>query len=76
MSVRVEVENGGSRYWLTFDNHQSVHLVEGESWSDSECDCHCPGCGTEDNQCVCGNDLRSEWGDPIWPGTIDTEGLI
>jgi len=52
MSVRVEVETDSGTYWVTFEDHESVALFEGERWSDFECDCH-----------------------PIWPGTIDTEGL-
>lgn len=76
MSVRVEVETGLSRYWLTFPDHESIVLLEDEEWSDFECDCHCPSCGTEGNECPCGNDLRAEWGDPIWPGEINLEGIV
>lgn len=53
MAVRVEVDTDCGRYWLTFPDHESVKLLDGEQWSDYNCDCH-----------------------PIWPGTIDTEGII
>jgi len=75
MSVRVEVETDSGRYWLTFPSHAEIRLLEDEKWSDAECDCHCPSCWAENSECPCGNDYRQEWGDPIWPGTIDTEGL-
>jgi hypothetical protein len=84
MSVRVEVRTPGGLFWRLFGSHEAVWLDTDEEWSDFECDCHCPGCGAERTDgpnggwtCACGNDLREEWGDDlIWPGTIDTEGLI
>lgn len=62
MSVRVEIETDSGTYRLTFLDHESVHLYEGERWSDYECDCHCPGCGAERLEhgcfaCACGSEL-------------------
>jgi hypothetical protein len=51
MSVRVEVETDSGTYRLTFLDHESVHLYEGERWSDFECDCHCPSCGLTIEEC-------------------------